>query len=107
MISPEKMLVQAGYILDDNTIQATKEEVYKSIVRYLAVATTVVNFKEFKEANFCYLVPLTILPVGVTVTREKQIFSEDSGFEEFVVMDVISIVERRNILLIEAKTESL
>ncbi|KAF8416251.1 hypothetical protein EV426DRAFT_578791 [Tirmania nivea] len=102
-------------------MQATKEEVYKSIVRYLAVTTPMVDFKEFKEANVCDLVLPTILPVlydfkekaprkRVTVMREKQVVSEDSevgGFEEFVVMDVISIMAERNILIFEAKRESL
>ena len=121
MISPKNMLVQAGYCSDDNTIKATKDEVYKGILRYLAVETPLMDHKHFKEANVGDLVLQIILPIiydfkqntgrkMVTLFREKQIVSTDSkvgGFEEFVVVDVISELGESNVLIIEAKRESL
>jgi len=116
MISPEDMLAQAGYCSNNNTMKATKDEVYKGIVRYLAVETPLVDHKRFKEANVCDLVLQIILPIicdfkqntgreRVTLFREQNLLYEDSkvgGHEGFIVVDMISGLGERNILTTSA-----
>ncbi|KAL7276076.1 hypothetical protein RUND412_000962 [Rhizina undulata] len=106
VIAPRDMLVTARYSLDRegsdaDPIQATKDEVYKQIVRYLDVEVPPMDRLHFMEANVNDLVLLIILPIiydfrcrtgrkKVKLFREKQVVSEDSvtgGYEEFIVID--------------------
>ena len=120
-ISPEDMLVEIGYSLDEDTTKTIKDEVYNAIVRYLDVGTSPIDRLHFMEANVNDLVLFIIAPIiyefkrrtgrkKVKLHREKKIISGDSktgGYEEFVVVDAISSTEEKYILMVEAKRESL
>lgn len=121
----EEMLAQAGYSLngeDPDSMKATKDEVYKQILRYLKIeGYPMDSTADFKEGSVNDLVLLIISPIieefidttgryKVRLLREKQIVSEDeqtSGYEEFVVVDRISVTEEKYVFIIEAKRVSL
>ncbi|KAF8434035.1 hypothetical protein BGX38DRAFT_179554 [Terfezia claveryi] len=97
-----------------------KEKVYDAIVQYLDIEGYPELNPDFNEANISDLVLYTIGPIissvkrftgrNILLRREKEIVSTDSetgGKEEFVVIDLISIMERNFVLIIEAKRSSL
>jgi len=104
-----------------DAVLETKEEVYKQIVRYIKIEgyPTEAN-PRFKEANINDLVYATIHPIlfdfacktgrELRLERECVIVSTDSqtgGAEEFVVVDMISLMKEKFIFAIEAKSSSL
>ncbi|CCX04283.1 Protein of unknown function [Pyronema omphalodes CBS 100304] len=102
-ISVERMLAEAKYSLDGegpDAILKTKKDVYNQIVRYLDIEGYPTEADaELKEANISDL-----------LLGEKEIVSVDSetgGAEDFVMMDLISVMERNFVLVIEAKWSSL
>ncbi|KAF8430792.1 hypothetical protein BGX38DRAFT_1230931, partial [Terfezia claveryi] len=119
-IAIKEMLALAGYSLDEKGLEAIstiKHEVYKELARYQRVG----GHGTLVEANASDLALLTIVPIidefkqktgrrSVRLFREKQIISVDGetgGYEEFVVIDGIQVMEEKYILIIEAKRESL
>ena len=123
-ITPEDMLVKARYSLgegsDADLIKPTKDEVYKRIVQYLYVDVSLMDRLRFMEANVNDLVLSIIIPIiydfkcrtgrNVTPFREKQIIFQDSktgGYEESVVVDMVSVTEEKYVLIVEAKREPL
>ena len=124
-VPTEEMLAQAGYSLngeDPDSMKATKDEVYKQIVRYLKIEGYPMGSNaDFKEASVNDLVLLIISPIieafidttdrcQVRLLREKQIVSEDGqtgGYEEFIVVDRISVTDEKYVFIIEAKRDSL
>jgi len=75
---------------------------------------------DFKEANINDLIHAILSPIvtdfrrqtgyNIRLRREKQILSVDcetGGFEEFVMMDVISVTEENFVFVIEGKRSSL
>ena len=113
-ITVEDMLERAGYHTEEKQkyeVTATKDEVYKQIIRYLTVEGYLVDPK--MEANITDLVLFIISPIiedfihktgqdTVRLAREKKIISVDTktgGYEEFVVVDGISVTEERYILI--------
>ncbi|KAF8466159.1 hypothetical protein BDZ91DRAFT_725638 [Kalaharituber pfeilii] len=121
--APKDMLVAAGYKFDEvsEAIKTVKDEVYKQIVRYLDVEVHPLDRANFMESNVNDLVLLIILPIiqefkrktgrkTVKLFREKQIISTDlqtGGYEDFVVVDAVSITEHKYVLIVEAKRESI
>lgn len=121
VILAKELLVQIGYSFDgedSDAIMTTKEEVYKQIMRYLRIEGYAMETSpDFKEANVNDLVLLIISPIldeficrtgrhKVRLARGKQIISEGSdtgGYEEFVVVDRISVAKERYVLVVEAK----
>ena len=77
--------------------------------------------RNFKEVNINDLVYTVIIPViadfrrntgrrNIRLLRDKQIISTDSQvgkYEEFVVIDEISVTEKKFVLIVEAKRSSL
>ncbi|KAF8423502.1 hypothetical protein BGX38DRAFT_1265941 [Terfezia claveryi] len=117
-ITVEEMLVQAGYNVNEEH-KDTKEEVYKEICRYLRIeghywiSSTEANINDLVYAIVSPVIDDFISRTGrdtVQLYRERQLVSVDSktgGYEEFVVLDRISVTEAEYILIIEAKTVSL
>ncbi|KAI5844493.1 hypothetical protein DFP73DRAFT_549515 [Morchella snyderi] len=122
-VSVQRMLRDANYTLEgEDSILMTKEKVYNRILEYLIMEgyPTEAN-TYFKETNVNDLVLYTIGPIitdfilktgrdSIQLLREKEIVSKDSetgGYEEFVMMDLISVKERNYVLIIEAKKSSL
>ena len=117
-ITVEEMLVQAGYNVNEEH-KDTKEEVYKEICRYLRIeghywiSSTEANINDLVYAIISPVIDDFIYRTGrdtVQLYRERQLVSVDSktgGYEEFVVLDRISVTEAEYILIIEAKTVSL
>lgn len=120
----ETMLAEAEYKPEGEDLNATletKEEVYRQIVRYLKIEGYPSEASaDFKEANINDLVLYAIGPIlydftcsterDIRLRREKEIVSTDSetgGTEEFVVVDLISVMEEKFVLIIEAKRSSL
>jgi len=57
MISVDKMLVQEGHQLDEETsktVLATKDDVYRQILRYLCYPMYPMKSPDFKECNVIY-----------------------------------------------------
>ena len=105
-------------------LQDTKEKVYGRIVEYLEFEPYPTMASDyFKEVNISDLVFAILSPImsdfrrksnrigtGLMLCREKEIVSVDSetgGYEEFVMMDIISVTEEKFVLVIEAKTSNL
>jgi len=104
-------------LLGRKSILEVKEKVYDALKDYLNVSgyPTEAN-SDYNEANINDLVAFTIYPILATIkdettralylTREKEIASIDSatsGVEEFVVMDWISVGEKKYVTIVEAK----
>ncbi|KAF8418383.1 hypothetical protein EV426DRAFT_318548 [Tirmania nivea] len=118
-IPPKDMLVTAGYNFDEvsEVITTVKEEVYKQIERYIEVEAPSLDLPNLMEAYANDLVYSIISPIiyefkrktgrkKVRLLREKQIISTDletGGFEEFVVVDAVSVTEHKYVLIVEAK----
>ena len=124
MIPVDEMLVQEGYQLDEEAskaVLATKDDVYRQILRYLRIEGYPMESPDFKEGNVNDLALLIILPViddfmlrtgrdKVRLTREKQIVTDDlemGGAEEFVVIDEVELGKERYLFIVEAKRSSL
>ncbi|KAI5839539.1 hypothetical protein DFP73DRAFT_587459 [Morchella snyderi] len=120
-IPVHRMLERAKPAAGGDAILKTKQRVYDAIVDYLEMEgyPTEAN-PDFKEANISDLVLYIIGPIltdfrrttgrKIRLAREKEIASTDSetgGYEEFVMMDLISVTEKRYILVIEGKKRSL
>lgn len=104
-----------------NTIKGIKEKVYARIIGYLQFEGYPSEASlDFKEANINDLVLYIIGPVlsdfksetgrNILLRREKELISPDAqtgGYEEFVVVDKISVMKQWFILIIEAKRSSL
>ncbi|KAF8446507.1 hypothetical protein BGX38DRAFT_1271102 [Terfezia claveryi] len=104
-------------------LQDTREKVYGRIVEYLEVEGYPMTTPDFKEANISDLVFTILSPIildfghksnragtGMMLVREKEIVSVDSetgGQEEFIVMDIIPLTEKKFVLVIEAKKTNL
>lgn len=98
-----------------------KEKVYERILEYLKFegdpTEASVGYKEVKVSD---LVLYSIGPIlseftdrvgrKIRLEREKEIISTDEetgGYEEFVVIDRISVTEEKFLIIIEAKSRSL
>lgn len=104
-IPVRRMLERAKPIVGGGAILKTRQRVYDAIVDYLEVEgyPTEAN-PDFKEDLVLY----TIVPIltdfrrmigrKIRLAREKEIVSTDSetgDYEEFVMVDVISVTEKR------------
>ncbi|PUU82118.1 pyridoxal phosphate-dependent transferase [Tuber borchii] len=120
-IPVRRMLEGKPQLLGPDAIAKAKKKVYEGLVAYMDVGgyPTEAN-PDFKEANINDIVTFTIYPIlclfkhettrKLQLSREKEITSTDfhtSGMEEFVVMDWISLHERKYVLIAEAKKVSL
>ena len=97
------MLVQAGYSLESKQHKDTKEEIYKEIMRHMWVegpywiASTEANINDLVYTILSPIIEDFICKTGrneVSLYRERQLVSVDSkarGYEEFVVLDRISV----------------
>ncbi|KAF8468149.1 hypothetical protein BDZ91DRAFT_721991 [Kalaharituber pfeilii] len=93
--------------LDKDTMSKTKDMVYDLISRHLEVeGNPSESNADFKEANINDLVYIIINPIisdfrrrtkrNIRLRREKEIIAADNmtgGYEEFVVMNLISVKE--------------
>ena len=118
-IAVEDMLVQCAYAVED--ISKSKEKVYDHILEHLEMeGYPGEEDPDFKESNVNDLVHYIIGPIisdfrrktgrNIRLRREKEIVAVDSetgGYEEFVVMDVIAIKEKKFVLIVESKRSSL
>ena len=101
-------------------VDAMKEKIYERLLEFIEAEgyPTEAN-AEFKEANISELVYGILAPIirdirhktrsTIQLSREKEIISIDNatgGQEEFVVMDRISVTERKFVLIVEAKRTS-
>ncbi|KAF8534865.1 hypothetical protein BDD12DRAFT_809008 [Trichophaea hybrida] len=121
------MLANVKYSLGGecpDAILKTKERVYDNIVEYLAIeGYPTEGDPDFKEASINHLVYATISLVlgnfirmtgckSIQLRSEKEIVSTDGtgetgDTEEFVVVDLISVENKKFVLIIEAKRSSL
>ncbi|KAA8897860.1 hypothetical protein FN846DRAFT_224806 [Sphaerosporella brunnea] len=104
-----------------DSIQKVKEKVYDVMLDHLEIEGYPTEADpDFKEANVSDLVLHIISPVlanfkrttgrKVALLREKEILSQDGepgGYEEYVVVDMISVMEENFVFVIEAKRSSL
>ncbi|KAA8898902.1 hypothetical protein FN846DRAFT_194803 [Sphaerosporella brunnea] len=104
-----------------DAIQKVKEKVYDLILDHLEIEGYPTEADpDFKEANVNDLVHYIIGPIisdfkrktgrKVFLLREKEMVStngETGGYEEFLVVDMISVMEEKVVLVIEAKSSSL
>ncbi|KAI5839536.1 hypothetical protein DFP73DRAFT_561246, partial [Morchella snyderi] len=123
VVSVQRMLRDANYAFErEDSILVTKERVYNNILDYLIMEGYPTEANQyFKETNVNDLVLYTIGPIltdfirkagrnSIQLLREKEIISTDSetgGYEEFVMMDLISVKESNYVLIIEATKASL
>ena len=123
VIAPSTMLAKAGYnLLGSNVMKKeTKDRVYENIKQFLDIGVSPLDATNFNEENVKDLVLFILAPIlqdfrrrtgrsFVKLFREKQLLSTDTetgGFEEFVVVDAISLRHKKYIFLVEAKRVSL
>ncbi|KAF8444320.1 hypothetical protein BGX38DRAFT_1143700 [Terfezia claveryi] len=102
-------------------LKKMKEKIYNNIVDYIGFeGYPSESTADFNEANVSDLVFSIIGPVlsclrrnmgiDLRLRREKEIISVDGetgGKEEFVVIDVVSLMERKYVLVAEGKTGSI
>ncbi|KAG0643602.1 hypothetical protein HOY80DRAFT_1032270 [Tuber brumale] len=120
-IPVQEMLEGKSVLLGPDTILKAKRNVYTGLVNYMNILghPTEAN-PDFKEANINDIVAFTIYPIldifkqetpwKLGLSREKETTSKDSrtsGMEEFVVMDYISLYQKKYVLIAEAKKVSL
>ena len=120
-VSVSRMLEGLECDVTKEVILKTKELVYDLVVRHIEVEgyPTMAN-GDFREPNVNDLVLLILNPIlsdfrrstgrNIRLRREKQIISidgETGGDEEFVVMDVIKIKEKRFVFVVESKKSSI
>ncbi|KAG0639089.1 hypothetical protein HOY80DRAFT_1001257 [Tuber brumale] len=118
----EEMLKGNAYLKEaEECLMKTRERVYDRIRDHLTAEGYPSEADPyFKEANASDLVYATIVPIIVNVSdrtrstlllhREREVVATDSstrGYEEFVVIDRISLREERFVFVIEAKRSSL
>ena len=124
-ISVDRILANKTYStegVDSDTISKTKDKVYEQILGYLEIECYPSEADaNFKESNMNDLVYATISPIlidfkhtmgrnSIQLLREKEIIATDSqtgGKEEFIVIDFISVMEEKFVLVVEAKRSSL
>ena len=120
-IPVKTMLEGTRCLLGKDRISKAREEIYDSLVGYLEIAGYPSEADpDFKEANINNLVLFTIYPIQrffkhntgriLRLRREKEILSIDSAtssYEEFIMMDCISLGEMNFMLIVEAKKVSL
>ncbi|PUU75358.1 hypothetical protein B9Z19DRAFT_1131492 [Tuber borchii] len=107
--------------LGAESLSEVKNTIYRALTDYLNVAgyPTEAN-EDFREASINDLVSFTIYPIiaafqhekrrRLYLSREKEIASKDlmsSGREEFVVLDFISVAQKKYVCIVEAKKVSL
>ena len=97
-----------------------KEKVYKRILEYIKFEGYPTEASQgFKEIKISDLVLYTIGPIlsdftdrvgwKIRLGREKEIISADHetrGYEEFVVIDRISVTDKKYVIIIEGKRSS-
>lgn len=107
--------------LEETQIKETKENVYNRIIEFVEGEGYPTEYNEdFKEANVNDLVLQIILPIltafrrqtgrELRLRREKEIISVDSetgGYQEFVVVDMIGVGNRKFVFVLEAKKSSV
>ena len=122
-IAIERMLATVTGIegLDEGAIMKTKEKVYERILDLLiAEGYPSEEDPDFKESNVNDLALHIIVSIisdfvrmtgrKTTLVREKKIISVDGeagGYEEFLVVDAISVNEDKYVLVVESKRSSL
>ncbi|CUS06897.1 unnamed protein product [Tuber aestivum] len=107
--------------LGKDQVQKTKEKVFDNIVEFIeGECYPTESNEDFKEANVNDLVLLIILPIltafrretgcDLCLQREKEIIAVDSetgGYQEFVVMDFIGLVDQKFVFVVEAMKSSV
>ena len=121
-IEVDEILAEGNDLFTDDDVLGTKEKVYDQILQYLEIEGYPTEAEtDFKEASINDLVFSTISPIlrdfirrtgrkGIQLRRVKQIVATDEeagGFEEFVVVDLISVTEERYVLVVEGKRSSV
>jgi len=112
-IPVKKMLEGKNCLLGKPCISKVREEIYDGLVGYIEIDGYL--DPDFKESNINNLVLFTIYPIlrffkhhtarNLRLRRDKEIVSVDSaigGYEEFLVMDRISVGEKNPVLIVEA-----
>ena len=116
-----EMIKDKDVLLGKELILKVKHKVYVRLVDFLKVSGYPSEANpDFREAHINDLVAFTLYPIlacikdkttrSLYLTREKEITSMDSqvsGKEEFVVMDWVSVGERKYVAIVEAKKSSL
>jgi len=107
--------------LEAGVVQSTKETVYERILEYLQVEGYPSELNDdFTESNVNDLVYTVVVPIisafrqkthhQLRLKREKQIIAADlkmGGREEFVMVDMVSVDEKKYIFVVEGKKSSL
>lgn len=109
-------LAKNGDAVAADTIEQLKEKVYDRIIEYIGFEGYPTGRGDFTEANVNDLVLYILGPIltafkketgrNIRLRREKEIIAMDSataGKEEFIVIDVISISEKKFVLVVESK----
>ncbi|KAF8457122.1 hypothetical protein BGX38DRAFT_1159115 [Terfezia claveryi] len=109
-VSVEEMLREGTEGAGMDAFKETKGKVYDQIMQYLEIEGYPTEAEaDFKEANINDLVYATISPIlrdfirgtgqkGIQLRREKEIVGVDEetgGYEEFVVVDLISLTGKK------------
>jgi len=104
-----------------DAIRRVKEKLYDLMLDHLEIEGYPTEADpDFKEANISDLVLFIISPIisdfkrktgrKVSLLREEEVLSRDgetSGYEEFVVVDTITVLEEMFVFVIEARRSSL
>ena len=121
-ITIDEILAEGNDDFGDDDVVKTKEKVYDQILQYLEIEGYPTEAaEEFKVASINDLVFSTISPIlrhfirrtqrkDVQLRRGKEIVATDEetgGFEEFVVVDLISVTEERYVFVVEGKRSSI
>ncbi|KAG0642764.1 hypothetical protein HOY80DRAFT_1020509 [Tuber brumale] len=123
-ISASHMLAEAKPEIEGlrkDQVQETKEKVYDGIVEFIECeGYPTESVEDFKEANINDLVFTILAPIvadfrrktgrNIRLLREKQITALDSktcGYQEFVLMDLIGVENKKYVFVVEAKKSSL
>lgn len=122
MLENAKGSIEAEVPLKADDIKKTKEEVFREITRYIRVEGYPTEAEPtFRESSITHLVYATICPIiddflrlsgrkNLRLRSEKEILSNDGetgGEEEFVVMDLISVDEEKDVFIVEAMRSSI
>jgi hypothetical protein len=120
IITVEAMLAKAT--CNHMVSEEVRSGVYSNIVEHIRhegyPTQTDADFKEANVNDLVYAIIIKILSGfsdatgrdGLRLKREKHIISTDStthGYQEFVVVDRISVLQKKFVLVIEAKKESI
>ncbi|KAF8428711.1 hypothetical protein EV426DRAFT_711384 [Tirmania nivea] len=115
-IAVDRILAEVNDGFGDDHVLKTKEKVYNQILQYLEIEGYPTEVEpDFKEASISDLIYATISPIlsdfirktgrkDLVLRSEKEIIATDKetgGYEEFVVVDLISVTEERFVFVVD------